>query len=728
MRQQKQCTTGKSGRVRAALAGAAWLGLAAGCAAPAGEPIDVLQQARLRASATAAAAGLPWPREAEAAIACVRDGHPDTGWSPPLAEPAAVEIDLQPAFGRPLPLERLQARWAPAPPPAIAVELAAGCGLQPERRLSWNAPETALALDGVRAGCLRLELEADAAIRLVGLELTGRTDVPPQPAPAPAATRRSGWGAVEGFYGVPWSPAERRRMLQQLAALGLGSYVYAPKHDPLHRAEWRRPYPDQTVARFAALAELAAQLDVELLFGISPFADFDAQDPAEHAALQAKLEPLVAAGADGVVLLADDIEESLAVPIDGALGAQHAAAANRLRAALAERAPGLRFWFVPTVYTDERLARWPGGADYLRALAELHPAFELVWVGPEVFNAELQAADLDTAIALSGRRPVLWDNFWANDGGDGFMGRLLLAPYTGHAADLPPAVAGCVQNPLIQGGLARLNLAMFGRWLSGGAAADPDAARRFAAELELGHARPARPGERSGDEAALVLLLESFAANGMQAPGHREMEAAVARLHGALDGPAAAMQPEVALLLELWVRLAGLRSALHHGRLAPDLVDELDFPLRRLSAEAEQGLWTLAALAARLDGDSGTAALDAAAAARERAAAVRFAFSPQVIAGLHDAVAALPPRAAGLANPAPGTEPPGCSSGRDWCWQPFSGAARLVAGGLPGARIDADRICWTPEHPGRYRLALAGLAPAEPGGWAVRLVELSCGR
>ena len=42
-------------------------------------------------------------------------------------------------------------------------------------------------------------------------------------------------GVVEGFYGRPWTEAERRMMLHFLGEHGMNLYVYAPKDDPYHR-------------------------------------------------------------------------------------------------------------------------------------------------------------------------------------------------------------------------------------------------------------------------------------------------------------------------------------------------------------------------------------------------------------------------------------------------------------------------------------------------------------
>src|SRR5262249_10499647 len=65
-------------------------------------------------------------------------------------------------------------------------------------------------------------------------------------------------GTIEGFYGSPWTPAER---LDQMAFYGdnkMNTYIYAPKDDPYHRDQWRVPYPPDKYAELAQLVQTAA--------------------------------------------------------------------------------------------------------------------------------------------------------------------------------------------------------------------------------------------------------------------------------------------------------------------------------------------------------------------------------------------------------------------------------------------------------------------------------------
>ena len=80
-------------------------------------------------------------------------------------------------------------------------------------------------------------------------------------------------GIVEGFYGTPWSHAARIDAISFLAPRGLNAYVYAPKDDVKHRADWRVPYDADERARFRELAAHAGAHDARFGFAISPGLD-----------------------------------------------------------------------------------------------------------------------------------------------------------------------------------------------------------------------------------------------------------------------------------------------------------------------------------------------------------------------------------------------------------------------------------------------------------------------
>ena len=54
-------------------------------------------------------------------------------------------------------------------------------------------------------------------------------------------------GVIEGFYGRPWDRAQRLGLFGRMRRWGLSCFVYAPKDDYKHRAEWRALYDEDEV-------------------------------------------------------------------------------------------------------------------------------------------------------------------------------------------------------------------------------------------------------------------------------------------------------------------------------------------------------------------------------------------------------------------------------------------------------------------------------------------------
>ena len=111
-------------------------------------------------------------------------------------------------------------------------------------------------------------------------------------------------GIIEGFYGPPWSWDDRRRLSETLCAAGMDTYIYAPKDDPLHREQWRKPYDDVFLD---ALGQLAAPGGLRVGYAISPGLSIDASDRGDRAALLAKISQATDAGVTLVALCLDDL-------------------------------------------------------------------------------------------------------------------------------------------------------------------------------------------------------------------------------------------------------------------------------------------------------------------------------------------------------------------------------------------------------------------------------------
>jgi hypothetical protein len=346
-------------------------------------------------------------------------------------------------------------------------------------------------------------------------------------------------GVIEGFYGRPWTWEERLEVCRWVAARGLTDYVYAPKDDPKHRAEWRVPYETDELAGFAGLAEVS---DTRLGFAISPGLSIDAGDAEDRRALATKVDQVVGVGATLVVLALDDIPFG-----GGPQGRSHAELTTWLRAHLDDRA-GLVL--VPTEYVGVR------HTPYLEALAGGVPDdVPIGWTGTSVVPSTITAAEARArAEALGGRSPLLWDNASANDAT--MTDRLPIGPLRGREPALADELAGYLANPLTQPHAARIHLASVAAWLDG---QDPVTAWRAAAgELETGVLAEACDGEVPRALVALAL----------RAPDDDTWRAASADLRDWLSSAAACEVGGAGEAAEPWAEQVRLEADLCRQALA----------------------------------------------------------------------------------------------------------------------------------------------------------------
>jgi hyaluronoglucosaminidase len=293
-------------------------------------------------------------------------------------------------------------------------------------------------------------------------------------------------GMIEGFYGAPWTTDERLAQMAFAGRYKLNTYVYAPKDDPYHRDRWRDPYPADRLAELGRLVDAAGANHVHFTFAVSPGVSICYSDPADRAALTAKLDALYGLGVRTFSIALDDIDATRwNCPADAArYGPPSTANAARAQVDLvnavqhdvvAARAGTQPLQMVPTDY------RGTGDSDYRRALrAGLDPAVEVMWTGPSVVPAEITVADATAAAGTYGRPVYLWDNTPVNDYPP-TEGRLILAPYARRQAGLSEQVTGIVLNPMNQAAASRVQLVGAADFAWNDAAYEPGRARKAAA-------------------------------------------------------------------------------------------------------------------------------------------------------------------------------------------------------------------------------------------------------
>jgi hypothetical protein len=536
-----------------------------------------------------------------------------------------------------------------------------------------------------------------------------------RPAPGPIH------GVIEGFYGRPWTWHEREKVVLAMGALGMDTYIYAPKNDPLHRDQWRDPYDADTLARFADLHALGAGVGVDVVWAVSPGLDIDPAQQADVDALVAKVASLATgAGIRDAALLMDDIGAAHTA----AVGAAHAGLAAKLLASMKERDPASRLWFVPTVYAGLAGNLQQADLDYLAGIVAMPAEVPVAWTGAGTFASSIDLPDAAAFGALFGRGAEgvwIWDNYPVND--VAVFRRLYTRPITGRES-LYPASGGVLSNPMRHALASIPAVASYAEM-----ALDPQgyATARAAgeplqtADLALALADAEGPPRALADLFAELVHHDTLWSNDLFSPG---LTAAVAAYQSA---PAAGSARRAAAL-DLASRLARLAVAdLDLRRDLDDqaLADEIDAYARATSITARAVLASLGSARASLAGK----APEAASAASESACLWLTANQPSwrtIQDGAADLVAMGDTSACGDADPYAGVDPVRAPLGEPWSFaapDPLRAAgATFSLIGPAGATISATgSIAWKPDRLGRFRLV--ALATSDEGTTA-KVIDL----
>jgi hypothetical protein len=699
---------------------------------------NIVPFVRIEASDTLHEA-FPWPIESEDAPATIRDENPGTSWKIPATEVGSegvvLTLDIQPWLGRGVELQTLKLQVT-GDVGRVWVDMLDACGGTRSASVDlWSDLSAELDLTGHSAGCIQIHFQANGNAALDALEimaLVPAAAVPDTSLP-PGDLPDQNWassGVIEGFYGVPWSWTERNRMVDLLARTGLGAYLYCPKWDPKHRAFWREPYSQAELDGFKGLIDHANAWHVSFSFGISPFIDFNATTEDDYEILKAKIIPFVEMGAGSVTLLADDIEFDTDNPIDAVMGAIHVDVVNRMLDDLRVVNPDLVMAFVPTVYSDERILMFEDGAAYLQELSQLDPDIQIMWTGPNTSDLTMSAADMDDFRAITGRKPLIWENFWANDGGDGFLGRMLLGAFSGRSPDLVGAVSGIMHNPSKQGAAMRLTVATFAQFMHDAATYDTTATVDYATQIETTSGAGYRSDSDINRQAA-ALVMKLFDGNAQLTPGHRDMMARIDSLIEKIEGESGDYAADVAYLLPIFGAMASIQSLVYHSTLAADLVDDLVYPLLKVRHEGEAGLAVLAALADKASGRSGATPVADGEAAIWESNLCRFMFSDSKVEELLKAVKTMPLTGSGFAKAVVKSPEGACIPGKLLTWKPVSDelvadGAVITVSGLPGAEVVDGTISWRPSHSGTYRMSVTAFGSGQPAYVGYMFADVVC--
>ena len=270
-------------------------------------------------------------------------------------------------------------------------------------------------------------------------------------------------GVVEGFYGEPWSHANRLRATELFPEFGFNTYLIAPKDDPTQRIRWREQLSGGQMHQTSELIERGLKNGLNVAMTVSPGLSVQYSSLEDREYVLQRFIQQSQWGCSLFALLWDDIDWDLQYEEDlrsyEFIEDAQADFSNWLFTELLLRNPKSQMMVCPMIYNGR------GQNSYIARLGEkLHSNIDLMWTGREIRSPYLDSIDAETFTLNAGRRPLYWDNFPVNNLSMRF--ELHMGPLIGRQPELAITSRGLLSNPMNQFECSLLPLFTIGQFLS----------------------------------------------------------------------------------------------------------------------------------------------------------------------------------------------------------------------------------------------------------------------
>ena len=278
-------------------------------------------------------------------------------------------------------------------------------------------------------------------------------------------------GVVEGFYGKPWTHAQKLKGIEYFADYNMNTYFLAPKDDPLQRFNWRSPFSSNYLQDTAELINHGKLHGIDFVLCVSPGLSVEYSNEADVDAVVNRFKQLTNLGANHFGMLWDDIAWEMQHDSDSAkyvsTAQAHADFTNRVWDKLVAYNERAQLTVCPMHYAGR------GNEPYLIDLGrELKSRINLMWTGRQICSEYLDVSDA-VVFERSALRPALyWDNFPVNDGG--MQVNLYIGPIRGREKGLHKYSAGLLSNPMLQFEASLIPISTIGDYLWNSQDYDPE--------------------------------------------------------------------------------------------------------------------------------------------------------------------------------------------------------------------------------------------------------------
>ena len=269
-------------------------------------------------------------------------------------------------------------------------------------------------------------------------------------------------GVVEGFYGKPWSHAQKLKGIEFFADCNMNTYFLAPKDDPLQRFNWRSPFTAEYLEATRELIERGKLHGIDFVLCVSPGLSVEYSNEADVDSVVHRFKQLTDLGSTHFGMLWDDIAWEMQHDSDNAryasIAAAHADFTNRVWTKLIAYNEKAQLTVCPMHYAGR------GNEPYVVDLGrELMSRINLMWTGRSICSEYLDIADAVIFERSALRPPLYWDNFPVNDGG--MQVNLYIGPVRGREKGLHKYSAGLLSNPMLQFEASQIPISTIGEYL-----------------------------------------------------------------------------------------------------------------------------------------------------------------------------------------------------------------------------------------------------------------------
>ena len=247
-------------------------------------------------------------------------------------------------------------------------------------------------------------------------------------------------GYVEGFYGYPWSWDGRLKLMQDSSKYKANTYIYAPKDDPYHRAQWRELYPEDQLKELQKLAQEGKKDNMSFCWSVHPGDGFNYDTDDDYNALIRKFEQLYDAGVRQFGISYDDLGGTVS-------GQQHADLINRVNREFVQKKGDVK----PLIVVGTRYCNaWgPDMQEYFKPFfGTLDDDIVVMWTGANTMSAvEKDIYEWPKEeVGVTDKNLASWWNYPVNDY---CPGNIMMAPLENLSNDVDN-LSGFFLNPMPQ--------------------------------------------------------------------------------------------------------------------------------------------------------------------------------------------------------------------------------------------------------------------------------------